>query len=149
MLQKMLFTSASNLNDGKFIMKKRLQPILMSACLVSVVGLAHADENQPATLTLPAAKVEAAQGATTAQTVVKNDNVTVISPRTGISYTLGNTANRTIVLQTAAIAPANTITAKRIVAVNPALSTQSQEQAVQALVGGSLVPADATQVAKN
>lgn len=130
-------------------MKKRLQAIFMSTCLVSVVGLAHADENQSASMTLPAAKVAASLGSTTAQTIVKDNNLTVISPRTGISYTLGNTGDRSIVLQTAAIAPANAITAKRIVASNPALSTQSQEHAVVALVGGPLVSADAAQVAKN
>ena len=130
-------------------MKKQLQSILISTSLLSVTGAVFANENQPQSVTLPAANVEAAQGATTAQTVVKNENVTVISPRTGIHYTLGNTANRTIVLQTAAISPANAITAKRIVAVNHALSSQSQAKAVEALVGGPLVPADAAQHVAN
>lgn len=115
-------------------MKKQLQSLFISTCLFSMAGFAYADDSQSSSINLPLSKVQASQGATTAQAVVKDENVTVISPRTGISYTLGNSANRQIVLQTAAIAPANAITAKRIVAVNPALSTQSQEQAVQALV---------------
>ena len=59
---------------------------------------------------------------------MKQENTTVISPRTGIRYTLGNTGNRTIILQTAAIAPANSANINRIVASNPALSPKSQEK---------------------
>ena len=58
-------------------MKKQLQSILISTSLLSVTGAVFANENQPQSVTLPAANVEAAQGATTAQTVVKNENVTL------------------------------------------------------------------------
>ncbi|MBU3848704.1 MAG: hypothetical protein H9855_17400 [Candidatus Acinetobacter avistercoris] len=86
----------------------------------------------PQTTTLE--KVQAAQGVTTAQTEVKNDSTTVISPRTGIRYTLGNTAGRPIILQTAAVAAVTPATVNRIVATNPALSASSQEKAKQALL---------------
>jgi len=74
----------------------------------------------------------AAQQTTTAEQV-NDTQITVISPRTGISYTFNNN-NQTIVLQTQAIAAANTVTADRIVASNPALSAESQQKAKQALL---------------
>ena len=72
-------------------------------------------------------KVLAAKGPTSAQAVVKQENTTVISPRTGIRYTLGNTGNRPIILQTTAIAPANSANINRIVASNPALSAKPRK----------------------
>lgn len=50
----------------------------------------------------------------TAQAEVKNDSTTVISPRTGIRYTLGNTNGRPIILKTAAIAPVTPATVNRV-----------------------------------
>ena len=58
---------------------------------------------------------------------MKQENTTVISPRTGIRYTLGNTGNRPIILQTTAIAPANSANINRIVASNPALSAKAKK----------------------
>lgn len=86
------------------------------------------------TQTTTVEKVQAATGATTAQVEVKNDSTTVISPRTGIRYTLGNTGGRPIVLKTAAVVAATPATANRIVASNPALSASSQEKAKQDLL---------------
>lgn len=92
-----------------------------------------------ATQTTTLEKVEAATGVTTAQTEVKNDSTTVISPRTGIRYTLGNTAGRPIILKTAAVAAVTPATVNRIVATNPALSVSSQEKAKQALLDPTAV----------
>ena len=69
-----------------------------------------------------------------AQAEVKNDSTTVISPRTGIRYTLGNTGGRPIILKTAAIAAVTPATINRVVASNPALSASSQEKVKQALL---------------
>lgn len=110
-------------------MKKILKPALFAVFALPAFAFANTD-----TKTVPLAKVQAAAGVTQAQTEVKNDSTTVISPRTGIRYTLGNTAGRPIILQTASIAPATPATANRIVASNPALSSSSQEKAKQALL---------------
>lgn len=110
-------------------MKKLLKPALIT--LLGLPALAMAN-SQPQTTTLD--KVQAATGATQAQAVVQNDTVTVISPRTGIRYTLGNTGGRPIVLKTAAIAAVTPSTVNRIVASNPALSASSQEKAKQTLL---------------
>lgn len=75
-------------------MKKLLQKIALVA--LAVPGFAIAQSN---TQTTTVDKVQAAQGPTTAQVMVQNDSTTVISPRTGIRYTLGNTGNRPIVLK--------------------------------------------------
>ena len=71
---------------------------------------------------------------TTAQAHAENGKVTVISPRTGIQYTVDNPDNRPITIQAEAIAPANSTNVDRIVASNPALSEQSQQTAKEALL---------------
>mgnify|MGYP000113603771 CR=1 FL=1 len=119
-------------------MKKLLKPLFVAT--LAVPALAFAD-TAPQTTTVE--KVQAATGAVTAQAEVKNETTTVISPRTGIRYTLGDTGNRPIVLQTAAIAPANSANINRIVASNPALSVSSQEKVKLALLDGSPVVAQA------
>jgi hypothetical protein len=111
-------------------MKKPLQLLILASATVSGFAVA---ENIPQTTTVD--KVLAAKGPTTAEAQVKREVTTVISPRTGIRYTLGDTGNRPIVLQTAAIAPANSANINRIVASNPALSARSQEKAKVALIG--------------
>ncbi|SPL71751.1 hypothetical protein [Acinetobacter stercoris] len=116
-------------------MKKALTPFLFVA--LALPTLAFADT---VSKTVPLAKVQAATGATSAQTVVNNNSTTVISPRTGISYTLGDTNGRPIILKTAAIAAATEATANRIVAANPALSPSSQEKAKQTLLASNLAP---------
>ena len=117
-------------------MKKPLQLLILASAALSGVVLA---DNVPQTTTVD--KVLAAKGATTAEAQVKREVTTVISPRTGIRYTLGDTGNRPIVLQTAAIAPANSANINRIVASNPALSAKSQEKAKIALIGEAAVQA--------
>ncbi|WP_256415294.1 hypothetical protein [Acinetobacter sp. 5862] len=117
-------------------MKKPLQLLILASAALSGVALA---DNVPQTTTVD--KVLAAKGATTAEAQVKREVTTVISPRTGIRYTLGDTGNRPIVLQTAAIAPANSANINRIVASNPALSAKSQEKAKIALIGEVAVQA--------
>lgn len=117
-------------------MKKPLQLLILASAALSGVALA---DNVPQTTTVD--KVLAAKGATTAEAQVKREVTTVISPRTGIRYTLGDTGNRPIVLQTAAIAPANSANINRIVASNPALSAKSQEKAKISLIGEAAVQA--------
>lgn len=121
------------IKSGK-TMKKTLQLLILASAALSGVALA---DNVPQTTTVD--KVLAAKGATTAEAQVKREVTTVISPRTGIRYTLGDTGNRPIVLQTAAIAPANSANINRIVASNPALSAKSQEKAKIALIGEAAV----------
>jgi hypothetical protein len=117
-------------------MNKPLQLLILAGAAVSGITFAN---DAPQTTTVD--KVLAAQGTTTAQAQVKREVTTVISPRTGIRYTLGDTGNRPIVLQTAAIAPANSANINRIVASNPALSAKSQEKAKIALIGEAAVQA--------
>lgn len=110
-------------------MKKLLRPLVVAVLTIPTLAMA----NTPETTTV--AKVEAAQGATTAAATVQDTNVTVMSPRTGIKYTFPNAQQRPIILKTAAVSAATITTASRIVATNPALSVESQEQAKQTLVG--------------
>ena len=128
-------------------MKKILKPVLLVALALPVLAFAETApqlttiaEAAPQTTTI--AKVQAATGVTSAQTEVKNDSTTVISPRTGIRYTLGDTAGRAIILKTAAIAAVTPATANRIVASNPALSASSQEKAKQALLASNTIAAN-------
>jgi hypothetical protein len=130
------------IKSGK-TMKKPLQLLILASAALSGVALA---DNVPQTTTVD--KVLAAKGATTAEAQVKREVTTVISPRTGIRYTLGDTGNRPIVLQTAAIAPANSANINRIVASNPALSARSQEKAKVALIGEAAVQTASAQPPK-
>ena len=121
-------------------MKKPLQLLILASATVSGFAVA---ENIPQTTTVD--KVLAAKGPTTAEAQVKREVTTVISPRTGIRYTLGDTGNRPIVLQTA---PANSANINRIVASNPALSARSQEKAKVALIGEAAVQTASAQPPK-
>jgi hypothetical protein len=112
-------------SEAEKTMKKVLQPLMILA--LAIPGLAFA--NEPAK--------------NTAANAVKDNNTTVMSPRTGIRYTFANPQQRPVVLKTAAITPANAANANRIVASNPALSAASQEKAKQALLSES------TQLASN
>ena len=117
-------------------MKKLLKPLLLATVAVSAMSSVSAQTTTPE-------KVQQAIGPTTAPATTVNGSVTVQSPRTGISYTFPNPNQRPVVLQTAAIAPANAANANRIVADNPALSAESQQKAKAALLS------QATQLAKN
>jgi hypothetical protein len=109
-------------------MKKLLKPLWVVACIAPT--LAMATEMQ----TTSVDKVKAAIGPTTTQAQVNHGQVTLVSPRTGISYTFSNPDNRPMVLETAKVSAANSANANRIVATNPALSAASQEKAKQALL---------------
>lgn len=111
-------------------MTKLLKPLFIATLAVPVLAFA---DTAPQTTTVE--KVQAATGAVSAQAEVKNETTTVISPRTGIRYTLGNTGGRPIILKTAAIAAVTPATINRVVATNPALSASSQEKVKQALIG--------------
>lgn len=118
------------LKSGK-TMKKVLQTLMIAALALPTLTFA----NTAQTTTID--KVQAARGATTAQAVVKDDNITVMSPRTGIRYTFANPNQRPVILKTTAVTAANSANVNRIVASNPALSTVSQEKAKQALLSES------------
>ena len=118
------------LKSGK-TMKKVLQTLMIAALALPTLTFA----NTPQTTTID--KVQAARRATTAQAVVKDDNITVMSPRTGIRYTFANPNQRPVILKTTAVTAANSANVNRIVASNPALSTASQEKAKQALLSES------------
>lgn len=122
-------------------MRNLLKPFgLMLVTLTTSLGLWAAEASSDVQTTT-VEKVQAARGPITAEAEVKHDTVTVISPRTGIRYTLGNTGNRQIILQTPAIVPANSANINRIVATNPAISSTSQEKAKIALIGAEAVQA--------
>ena len=112
-------------------MKKLLQPLCIAACLLS--GYAMAAEQQ----TTSVEKVKAAIGTTSTQAQVQNGQVTLKSPRTGISYSFPNPDQRPMVLETQKVVAANSANVNRIVASNPALSSASQERAKQALLDES------------
>ncbi len=95
-----------------------MKKVLQTLCLVTLALPVMSFANQPQT-TAPAAQ---------------KTTTTLISPRTGIRYTLSNTGDRPVVLKTTPVAAANAATVNRIVAVNPALSAASQEKAKQALL---------------
>lgn len=118
------------LKSGK-TMKKVLQTLMIAALALPTLTFA----NTAQTTTID--KVQAARWATTAQAVVKDDNITVMSPRTGIRYTFANPNQRPVILKTTAVTAANSANVNRIVASNPALSTASQEKAKQALLSES------------
>ena len=118
------------LKSGK-TMKKVLQTLMIAALALPTLTFANTAQ------TTTVDKVQAARGATTAQAVVKDDNITVMSPRTGIRYTFANPNQRPVILKTTAVTAANAANVNRIVASNPALSTASQEKAKQALLSES------------
>lgn len=127
----MVFTSQRR-NTFETMMQKLLKSLFVATLALPVMTFA---DTAPQTTTV--AKVQAATGTVTAQTVVKNESTTVISPRTGIRYTLGNTGGREIILKTAAIAAVTPSTVNRVVASNPALSVSSQEKVKLALLGNN------------
>ncbi|WP_445116640.1 hypothetical protein [Acinetobacter sp. WZC-1] len=115
-------------------MKKLLKPLFVFMLVLPTLVFAEATAPQKTTV----AKVQAATGVAAAQTEVKHESTTVISPRTGIRYTLGNTGGRPIILKTAGIAAVTPATVNRVVASNPALSAVSQEKVKQALLGDTV-----------
>lgn len=101
-------------------------------CALSCMGgtsLAIADE----TMTVKAETVAAIVNPPVVEAVQKNDATVLVSPRTGMRYTVNNPNNVPIVFKTELLASATAANANRIVAANPALSTVSQEKAQAAL----------------
>ena len=96
-------------------MKKVLKPLMIAVLAVPALSFAN---------TAPS----------TTQAQVVNGKVTVVSPRTGIQYSIDNPNERPVLIQTEAIAPATSATVDRIVASNPALSEESQKEAKKALL---------------
>lgn len=94
-------------------MKKLLTSLLLTAAMMS--SITYADQ-------------------ASTQVPLNNGQVTVESPRTGIQYVVPNPNQRPVVIQTQGIDAANSATADRIVASNPALSSESQQQAKQKLI---------------
>ncbi|MEB3768111.1 hypothetical protein [Acinetobacter sp. MD2] len=117
-------------------MMNTIKPILCS--LILLPSLAFANETKPFTTSVE--NVLVAKGTTTATAVVKGGETAIISPRTGIRYTLGDTNGRPITVQTAAITAATSANVQRIVAKNPALSDESQQLAEKALLAMPSAP---------
>lgn len=100
------------------------------ACMGSIAAV-HADETAT---TVKAETVEAVITAPVVAAVQKDDKTVLVSPRTGMRYTVNNPNNLPIIFKTEVIAPATTENATRIIASNPALSEASQQKAHAALV---------------
>lgn len=110
---------------------------MLTALTIPAVTLTNAAQPEGTTIakaTVPVEKVQDAISPVTTQVQTLNGQSTIISPRTGIQYTIPNEYQRPVVLQTEAVVAANSANAKRIVATNPALSEASQQAAVKALV---------------
>lgn len=110
--------------------------VLLSSVFTTTLAIANESPVQTTTLD----KVQDAQGNTTAQIEVNQDITTLISPRTGIRYSLGKVGKRTVILETPAVIAANVNTVQRIVASNPALSAASQDKAKQSLLSDNFDP---------
>ena len=94
-----------------------------------------ADQASTASMTVPVATVEAATALPSVTASQQGKKTVLISPRTGMRYSFDNPTNRPINFKTQVLAPANAQTVGRISASNPALSTESQQLAQQALLG--------------
>lgn len=113
-------------------MKKLLQTVVLSAVIMPAISFAA-----PSTATT--GKVQAGTGELVAQVEVKNNETIFASPRTGIHYNLGQTGKRLIIVKTASTEPATSANVDRIVAMNPALSTASQNNAKKALLDNAKI----------
>lgn len=107
-------------------MKKLLSSLFIAALVIPTVTFAKS--------TVPIEQIQNAIGPVTTQVQTVNGVATIVSPRTGIQYSIPNEHQRPVVLQTQAIAAANSVNANRIVASNPALSSDSQQIAKKALI---------------
>ena len=114
----------------------------LSFSLVVLSSFAVANE----TMTVKAETVAAVVNPPVVEAVQKNDTTVLVSPRTGMRYTVNNPNNIPIIFKTEIMAPATTANANRIVATNPALSQASQEKAQAALLSLVGAPADIAQV---
>ncbi len=108
---------------------------LAGLCFAMALSSAtFAAEGQGQSITVSAATVQAATAAPTVEAEQKRENTVLVSPRTGMRYVVNNPSNRKIIFQTEGLAPVNSQNIQRIVASNPAVSAQSQQQAQQALL---------------
>lgn len=101
--------------DSKIKMKKLLKIALIAGLTLPTLALAKTPVSTP-------------------QGKVVDTQTIVVSPRTGIQYSVNNPNQRPVIIQVEALAPATSTTVDRIVASNPALSVQSQENAKKALL---------------
>lgn len=102
--------------------------------VVDGVEAGAVDTNSTAPLTVKAATVNAATAAPSVQAVQDRQNTVMISPRTGMRYTVTNPANRKIIFQTEGLKPISVQNVGRIKATNPMISAESQQQAEQKLL---------------
>lgn len=93
---------------------------MCSAALFSVGAMANTTSNQDSRIV----------------GVHEDGYTTFISPRTGVSYSLDNPNQSEIIFKPSEIAAVNAENVHRIMATNPALSPESQEQARQKLAQG-------------
>ena len=107
-----------------------LKKISFSAAMLTLSVSAFANDS----ISVNADTVEALIAQPVVEAVQKNGQTVLISPRTGVKYTLSNANNVPITFQTEVVAAATAANAGRIVATNPALSPESQQKAQAALV---------------
>lgn len=108
----------------------KISKILLGLSLAAYTTVSMADE----TMTVKAETVQAVISPPVVEAVQKDENTILVSPRTGMRYTVKNPANVPIIFKTELIAPATAANVNRIVATNPALSAISQEKAQAALL---------------
>ncbi|KAA8734538.1 hypothetical protein F4V57_06180 [Acinetobacter qingfengensis] len=114
-------------------MKQHARLIILGLA-ISAPTLAMAEQEQAKSMTVPAAQIEAVTAASNVAATQQGKKTVLISPRTGIRYAFDNPNNRPITFKTEVLLPANSQTVSRIVASNPALSVESQQQAEQTLL---------------
>lgn len=122
----------------------KLKTLLIAMATILPFGMSYAndavntneiaDSNNAAPLTVKAATVNAATAAPSVQAVQDRQNTVMISPRTGMRYTVTNPANRKIIFQTEGLKPISVQNVGRIKATNPMISAESQQQAEQKLL---------------
>lgn len=114
--------------------------------LMTIAPASWAADAPAPTATIDAARVAAVTAPPAVPAVSTGAATRLVSPRTGMSYTVTNLGNRTIIFQTEALAPVTAQNVTRIVATNPALSPQSQQTAVENLLKLANLSASASAV---
>ena len=104
--------------------------VILGFSFIGLTAVTNANE----TITVKAESVEAVISAPVVEAVKKDDKTILVSPRTGMRYTVNNPNNLPIIFKTEVVAAATTENADRIIATNPALSQASQQKAHAALV---------------
>ncbi len=115
-------------------MKKSLVKIALFSVAVAVATIGNAEQSSLAqSSVVSASTAQSAIHTASVSSKQEGDKTVLISPRTGMRYILNNPSRVAIVFKTEALAPVNAQNINRIVATNPAISPQSQEQAKQEL----------------